>query len=157
MFKLKTNCSWAAFIARLTVAGVMLPHGLQVTLGWFGGYGFSGTMDAFTTKMGLPTIVAFLVIMAESLGAVSLAVGFLTRFCAASLAIVMAGAVWIAHANNGFFMNWFGQQTGEGFEYHLLVIGLCLSLVVSGGGALSLDRSLSGGGECEGAKGLCCG
>lgn len=157
LLKLNTNCSWAAFIARLTVAGVILPHGLQKTLGWFGGYGFSGTMQAFTTTMGLPTVIAFLVIAAESAGALSLAFGFLTRFCAASLAIVMAGAAWIAHANNGFFMNWFGQQAGEGFEYHLLVIGLCVSLVVSGGGALSLDRYLCKGSACGNEKTACCG
>jgi putative oxidoreductase len=121
----------------------MLPHGLQKTLGLFGGYGFTGTMGFFTGTLGLPWIVAFLVIMAESVGALCLILGFATRFCAASLIIVMIGAIMMVHLEHGFFMNWFGMQKGEGFEYHLLVIGMALSLVVSGAGILSLDRSIA--------------
>ena len=137
-----TDDSLAALIVRLTVGGVMLPHGLQKTIGAFGGYGFSGTMGFFTGTLQLPWIVAFLVIMAESLGAVALLAGFLTRFCAFSLILVMVGAVLMAHGNHGFFMNWFGAKQGEGFEYHLLVIGAALSLLVSGGGRLSVDGAL---------------
>lgn len=137
---LKTDQNLAATVARLTVGLVMLPHGLQKTIGVFGGKGFAGTMDLFTTQLGLSWFVAFLVIMAESVGALSLVMGFMTRFCAASLAVVMIGAVFLGHAQHGFFMNWFGAQQGEGFEYHLLIIGACLSLIVSGGGAFSIDR-----------------
>lgn len=151
---MKTNCSLGATIARLTVGLAMLPHGLQKTVGAFGGFGFAGTMDFFTTKLGLAWIVAFLVIMAESLGAVALILGFMTRFCAASLAVVMTGAALMAHVQHGFFMNWFGAQQGEGFEYHVLVVGACLSLVVSGGGALSIDRVLSR--KVNSAGGSCC-
>jgi putative oxidoreductase len=142
---LQTDASLAATIARLTLALVFIPHGLQMTLGLFGGYGFSGTMGFFTTQLGIPTVVAFLVIMAESVGAFALALGFMTRFSALSLIIVMLGAIFMSHLPNGFFMNWFGNQPGEGYEYHLLVIGLCLSLVVSGGGCCSVDRMLAGG------------
>ena len=140
----QTNSSdLPAMISRLTLALVMLPHGLQKTLGWFGGYGFQGTVGFFTETLGVPLVVTVLVIAAESLGALSLALGFLTRFCAASLIAVMIGAISMAHWGNGFFMNWSGQQQGEGFEYHLLAIGLALALVVSGGGKLSLDQKLS--------------
>lgn len=139
----KTDDSAAAFVARLTLALVILPHGLQKTLGLFGGYGFSGTMGFFTGTLGMPSVIAFLVIMAESLGALSIALGFLTRFCAASLAVIMLGAIKMAHFDNGFFMNWFGNQKGEGFEYHLLVIGLALSLVISGAGRNSVDLALT--------------
>ena len=139
----RTDSSLAALIARVTVGAVMLPHGLQKTIGMFGGYGFSGTMGFLTGTVGLSSLVAFLVIMGESLGAIALILGFLTRFCAASLAIIMIGAINAGHAQHGFFMNWFGNQAGEGFEYHLLVIGLCLSLVVSGAGKLSVDGKLS--------------
>lgn len=152
---MKTKCNLGATLARLTVGLVMLPHGLQKTIGAFGGFGFSGTMELFTTKLGLAWIVAFLVIMAESVGALAIILGFMTRFCAASLAIVMVGAVFMAHLQHGFFMNWFGQQQGEGFEYHLLVIGICLSLVVTGGGAFSIDRALSF--KAGTASGSCCG
>lgn len=133
----------SALLARLTLALVILPHGLQKTLGWFGGYGFQGTLGYFTGTLGIPLMIAVLVIAAESLGAISLALGFLTRFSAASLAVVMAGAIAMAHWENGFFMNWSGQQQGEGFEYHLLVIGLALALVVSGGGKYSVDDKIS--------------
>jgi len=133
----------------------MLPHGLQKTVGMFGGYGFSGTMQGMTTSMGLPAFIVFLVIAAESAGAIGLILGFMTRFCAASIAVVMVGAVFMAHLDNGFFMNWFGKQAGEGYEYHLLAIGLGLSLVISGGGALSIDGRLSKGGQCS--SGGCCG
>ena len=151
---MKTNCNVGATVARLTVGLVMLPHGLQKTLGVFGGLGFNATMELLTTKLGLPWLIALLVIMAESVGAVALIAGFMTRFCAASLAVVMAGAVLMAHGQNGFFMNWFGVQQGEGFEYHLLVIGACLSLVISGAGAFSVDRKLSANaGETSGS---CC-
>ena len=149
---LKTDSSLSAMIVRLTVALVFIPHGLQMTVGMFGGYGFSGTMGFFTGTLGLPSIVAFLVILAESLGAVALALGFMTRFCAASLIVVMVGAVYMAHIPHGFFMNWFGSQQGEGYEYHLLVIGMALSLIVSGGGRYSIDGKLSGASK----MGSCC-
>lgn len=142
---LKTDASLAATIARLTLAIVFIPHGLQMTLGSFGGYGFSGTMSLFTEQLGIPTVVAFLVIMAESVGALALALGFMTRFCALSLIIVMLGAIFMNHQVHGFFMNWFANQAGEGYEYHLLAIGLALSLVISGGGCCSVDRMLTGG------------
>lgn len=140
---LKTDATAAPLIARLALGLVILPHGLQKTFGWFGGYGFQGTVGFFTETMGVPLIVAVLVIAAESLGALALVLGFLTRFCAASIAVVMLGAILMVHVEHGFFMNWFGQQAGEGLEYHLLVIGLALSLVASGGGRLSLDRKIA--------------
>jgi putative oxidoreductase len=151
---MKTNGCWGAFFARLALGGVMLPHGLQKTIGAFGGNGFSGTMGFFTGTLGLPSVIAFLVIAAESIGAIAIVLGLMTRFSAASLAIVMAGAIWMGHLQNGFFMNWFGAQAGEGFEYHLLAIGLCLTLVASGGGALSLDRKLSSCGDANASS--CC-
>lgn len=114
---LRTNPSdLPALIGRLTLGLVILPHGLQKTLGWFGGYGFEGTVGFFTGTLGVPFIVAVLVIAAESLGTLSIILGFLTRFCAASLALVMAGAITMAHAGNGFFMNWTGQQQGRGLS-----------------------------------------
>lgn len=130
---------WSGFILRVTLAVVMFPHGAQKLLGWYGGFGFEGTMGFFTEKMGMPWLIAFLVIMGESLGSIALAAGFVTRFAAASLAVIMLGAVMMVHWPNGFFMNWFGQQAGEGFEYHLLVIGMALALVVNGGGKWSVD------------------
>lgn len=125
-------------ILRLTLGLVILPHGAQKLLGLFGGFGFSATMKAMT-EQGLPAAIVFLVIMAESLGALGLITGFLTRFSAFGIGLVMLGAVGMVHAKFGFFMNWFGQQQGEGFEYHLLVIGIVIALLIRGGGAASVD------------------
>lgn len=140
---LKTSSDWAPAVIRVTLGLAILPHGLQKTLGLFGGYGFNGTMGFFTGTMGLPWLVAFLVILGESLGAISLIAGVITRFSAASLIIIMLGAINSGHWPNGFFMNWTGQQPGEGIEYHLLVIGMSLSLLISGAGRWSIDRRIS--------------
>ncbi len=140
---LRTDNDIAALIMRLTLGVVMLPHGLQKTLGLFGGHGFSGTYGFFTAKMGMPGVVAVLIILAESLGALGLIFGFLTRLGALGIAAVMTGAIVLVHWQNGFFMNWFGNQQGEGFEYHLLALGLAIALMIRGGGALSVDRMLA--------------
>jgi putative oxidoreductase len=134
-----THNSWSGLILRVTLGLVIFPHGAQKLLGWFGGYGFTGTMGAFTEQMHLPWIIAFLVIIGESLGSLGLIAGFLTRFTAGSFIIIMLGAIFLVHWPNGFFMNWFGAQGGEGFEYHLLVIGMSLPLLIEGGGKGSVD------------------
>ena len=130
-------------IMRLTLGGVMLPHGLQKVFGLFGGAGLQTTMNAFTTKMGLPAPLAGLVILAESAGALGLIFGFCTRLCALGIALVMGGAIYLVHAQHGFFMNWFGRQAGEGFEYQLLALGLALALFIHGGGKWSLDQRIA--------------
>jgi putative oxidoreductase len=135
----QTDNSINNFITRILLGIVIFPHGAQKLLGWFGGYGLDGTLNFFTQQLGLPMIVASLVILGESFGALGLMVGFLTRFCATGILITMGGAVIMSHASNGFFMNWSGKQGGEGFEYHLLAIALCLPLIISGGGRFSAD------------------
>ena len=138
-----TDEGWSGFILRWTAGLVMFPHGAQKLLGWFGGHGFEGTMGAFTQTLGLPWIVAFLVIIGESLGSLGLLAGFLTRVTAASFIVIMLGAIVMSHLPHGFFMNWFGQQQGEGYEYHLLVIGISLALIVTGAGRWSADRLIA--------------
>ncbi|HEU4685990.1 MAG TPA: DoxX family protein [Nitrospira sp.] len=140
---LQTNEGWAGLILRWTLGLVMLPHGAQKLLGWFGGLGFQGTMGLFTAKMGMPWVIALLVILGESFGSLLLLAGLLTRFTAASLGVIMIGAIVLVHAPYGFFMNWFGQQQGEGYEYHLLVIGIAAALMVVGAGKWSADRSIA--------------
>lgn len=139
----QTDESWTGLILRLTLGLVMFPHGAQKLLGWYGGFGFSGTMGFFTDVMHLPWIIAFLVIIGESFGSVALLLGLLTRFSAASLAVIMVGAIVTTHIPHGFFMNWFGKQRGEGYEYHLLVIGLSLALLITGAGKWSVDRLIA--------------
>lgn len=138
-----TDDSKVSMVARLTLGIVILPHGAQKLLGWFGGPGFSGALDMFANYFGVPAFLTVLIILAESFGSLALIVGFLTRFCAFSIGLIMAGAIFIVHLPNGFFMNWSGQQAGEGYEFHLLVIGLALALMIGGGGAASVDRALT--------------
>ena len=138
----QTNGSAAGLILRLTLAGVMFPHGAQKALGWFGGEGLTPTLQFFTSA-GIPPVLAWLVIAAEFLGPLGLAVGLLTRLAALGIAGVMIGAIKMVHWKNGFFMNWSGTQQGEGFEFHLLALGMALALVIMGGGAASVDRSLT--------------
>lgn len=137
-----TGDSVGPALLRWTLGLVMLPHGLQKTLGWFGGYGFQGTMGWLTGTLGAPWILALLAILAESVGAVLLLVGLGTRVAALGIGAVMAVATTV-HWSNGFFMNWSGQQAGEGFEFHLLALGIVAALLVLGGGRWSLDRRLA--------------
>lgn len=135
----QTGAGWDNLILRVFLGAVIFPHGAQKLLGWFGGYGYEGTMDFFTGKMGMPTFIAILVILGESLGALGLITGFLTRFCAIGIVAIMLGAIVMVHMSNGFFMNWSGNLPGEGFEYHILAIAAALPLIIYGGGKFSID------------------
>lgn len=139
---LRTNDNIAPLIARLVLGIVIFPHGAQKVLGWFGGNGFSGTMDFFTGTMQIPALFAFLAILAEFAGSLALIVGLFSRLAAFGIACVMAVVIGMVHLQHGFFMNWSGTQAGEGFEFHLLAIGMALIVMVCGGGKASLDRML---------------
>ncbi len=134
-----TRKDWTLTVARITLGAVMLPHGLQKTFGLFGGYGWTGTMGFLTGTVGLPTPVAATVILAESLFAVLLVLGAFSRISAFLIAAVMVGAVATMHLSAGFFMDWNGTSGGEGFEYHLLALGLAAVTMIGGGGAASVD------------------
>lgn len=137
-----TDDDVSRFVLRVLLGVVMFPHGAGKFLGWFGGGGFLATMNGLT-GMGLSAPIAFLVIMAEFLGSLGLVVGFLARIAALGIGAVMAGAIYLVHWKHGFFMNWYGAQAGEGFEYHLLAIAIALALVIKGAGRWSVDRALS--------------
>ena len=129
-------------ILRLVLGVVFFAHGAQKMLGWFGGPGFHATMGFFA-HLGMPTPVALLVICTEFFGGLGLIIGLLTRIAALGIAGEMIGAIFMVHLANGFFMNWMGNQKGEGFEYHLLVIAMAAALLLRGAGAFSVDRALS--------------
>lgn len=130
-------------VLRIFLGLVIFPHGAQKVFGWFGGHGFSGTMDMFTNVMGIPYIFALAAILAEFFGPLLLAAGLLTRLAALVVGTDIAVAAMLVHLPHGFFMNWGGKQAGEGFEYHILVVGMSLALVIAGGGKWSLDRLIS--------------
>ena len=141
---LATGGAPAPAVARVALALVLFPHGAQHALGWFGGYGFSGTLAWMTGTLGFPAPLAALGIVSELLAPVALLVGAGGRLAAGLLFFHMAFAASI-HVKNGFFMNWFGSlRTGEeGFEYHLLAMALAAVVVLAGSGPLSVDRKLS--------------
>jgi putative oxidoreductase len=141
---LKTKDDAGMMIARVLLGVVFFPHGAQKLLGWFGGYGFSGTMDYFTGTMDLPWIISFLVIEIEFFGALALIAGLGTRLMAFAFTVLTLGIIFISHIQYGFFMNWFGAQKGEGIEYFLLVLGLSIPLMINGGGKYSIDKFLAG-------------
>lgn len=138
----KSDENLSLFLTRITLGIVLFPHGAQKLFGWFGGPGFSGAMDHLSHDFGLPEIIAFLVIMIEFFAPLLLLTGLFTRVSAVSVFALFVGIIFTAHINDGFFMNWFGQMSAgrEGFEYHILVLGMTGALVVSGGGKYTMDR-----------------
>ena len=149
MWLFRTQNAWSLLVLRLTVAFVLFPHGAQKLFGWFGGHGFSATLSSFTSQMHIPWIFALLAILAESIGPMALLIGFLTRLAALGIFVEMIVAVRLVHWQYGFFINWFGQKKGEGFEYHLLVLGITLALMIAGAGKASVDRAIAKSAEGE--------
>jgi len=139
---MSTSNDVALTTLRLVLGIVFFAHGAQKMLGWFGGFGFQGTMGFFE-HMGMPAPVALLIICTEFFGGLGLIVGLLTRIAALGIGVEMIGAIFMVHLPNGFFMNWMGTQKGEGFEYHLLAIAIAAALLLRGAGAFSVDRALS--------------
>jgi putative oxidoreductase len=142
---LVTDDDTATIIRRFVLGVVFFAHGAQKMLGWFGGYGFSGTMAYFTGPGHIPPVLAFLAIAAEFFGGIGLIFGFLTRLAAFGISVNMLVAIATVHSASGFFMNWTGTQKGEGFEYHLLVLAMTAFLLIRGGGAFSIDRAITAG------------
>jgi putative oxidoreductase len=136
-------------VLRLVLGVIFFAHGAQKMLGWFGGYGFSGTMGFFTGMLHIPALFAFLAIAAEFFGGLGLILGFLTRVAAFGIFCNMIVAVAMVHGQFGFFMNWTGAQKGEGYEYHLLALATTAFLMIRGAGAASVDRLLSSPGNNE--------
>ncbi|HLO80135.1 MAG TPA: DoxX family protein [Chitinophagaceae bacterium] len=142
-----TKNNWPPAILRILLGLVLFAHGSQKLLGWFGGYGFNGTMDFFTETMGLPWIIGLLVIIIEFFGSISLMFGFATRLWSGSMVILFIGILYSSHIQHGFFMNWLGNQKGEGYEFFLLAIAISASLIITGGGKYAVDGLLARSGS----------
>ena len=144
MWIFKTYPSWAPIFARLTLGIIFFAHGSQKLLGWFGGSGWSGTIQFFE-QSGVPPFLAGLLIITEFFGGIAIILGLFTRLAALGLTIAMIVAIYKVHLQNGFFLNWFNvPNMGHGIEYNLALIGLSLSLLVWGGGNLSVDQAIGG-------------
>jgi len=131
----RSSVDWALLFARVIVGVIFMAHGAQKLFGAFGGPGLSAVVQ----MMGP---IGYLVTVGEFFGGLGLALGVLSRFSAASIIVIMLGAIGMVHGKVGFFMNWSGQQAGEGFEYHLLAIGTLLPIVIAGPGRFALSRLL---------------
>jgi putative oxidoreductase len=135
----KTNDEISPLILRVLLAVVMFPHGAQKALGWFGGFGFEGTMKFFTETMHIPAPLALLAVAAEFLGPIALVLGLASRVAAFGIGTTITVAAVMVSLPNGFFMNWFGNQKGEGIEYHILMAAIAIAVVIQGGGRWALD------------------
>lgn len=138
-----TQPRFTLFLLRLVLGFLFFVHGSQLVFGWFGGYGLSASISAFTEKMAIPAVLAYLAVFSQLLGGLALIFGFMTRMAALAIAVDMIVAIFLVHLPNGLFMNWYGGQKGEGFEFHLLATAIALTLVIAGGGILSIDRLIA--------------
>lgn len=138
----RTGNNYGSTALRLILGTVLLAHGCRSLLGWFDGPGYSNMMAYLVNVMKLPSFVALSVIALQFFGSILLIIGLTTRVMALSILGMFTGMIVSAHLDHGFFMNWFGTKSGEGFEYHILVIGMCIALIILGGGSVSLDRAL---------------
>ena len=140
----QTKLNITLVVTRFTLALVVMAHGAQKLLGWFGGYGFEGTMGFFTETIGLPYFLGVIIILVESIGMVALAIGLGSRWLAGFVVVLMLGAIFSVHLPHGFFMNWSGMLKGEGYEFHLLAIALAIPTILFGGGKFALDNLMKG-------------
>jgi len=150
---ISTENDAATAILRLALGVVFFAHGAQKMLGWFGGDGFNGTMGFFTKTMHIPALFAILAIAAEFFGGLGLIVGLLSRVAALGIALNMLVAIAMVHYQFGFFMNWFGTQKGEGYEYHVLAVGMAVLVTVRGAGRRLPRQGIDGGPDSIGAPG----
>lgn len=143
---LATRDCWTPFVIRLTIGLVILPHVLQKLFGWLDGPGLSGEMHFMTRVVHLSPLLAISAITIECAGCFLLITGFGTRLAAAAVFLLFVGIIIRVHYRNGYFMNFFGKLPAgkEGYEFHLLVLGLCIACMLEGGGKWSVDRLLSG-------------
>jgi putative oxidoreductase len=139
---LQTSNQYSLTFCRLILGIVFFAHGAQKVLGWFGGFGFSATVAAFA-KFGMPAPLVYFVMFVEFFGGLSMIFGLLSRLGGLGITALMLGAIGMVHIHVGFFMNWYGAQKGEGYEFHLLAIALAVLIMVRGAGALSLDGMIS--------------
>ena len=139
---LATSNDHVVALLRLVLGIVFFAHGAQQVHGWFHGYGFHAMMH-FYEGMGIPAVFAALAIFSMFLGGIGLIIGFLASVAAAGIAVTMLVAVCRVHLPVGFFMNWYGTQKGEGYEFHLLAIAVAILIMVKGAGAFSIDRLLA--------------
>jgi putative oxidoreductase len=136
-----TSNDYVPLILRVVAGVIILPYGMQKLFGWFpplgGGIGIKGTLADFKAKK-VPVLIAWLVILAQTLGSIGLIIGCLGRVAALGNFIIFAAAI-VVHAPDGWAMNWTGRKKGEGIEYFILLLSILLIIIIKGSGAWSVD------------------
>ncbi len=126
----QTNVDWALLAVRVTVGTIFVAHGAQKLFGAFGGPGLGPVVQ----MMGP---IGYLVAIGEFFGGLGILLGFLSRFSAASLILVMLGAIALVHGKNGFFLG-----AKPGFEFNFALIGLLASVLIAGPKRFAVGRLL---------------
>src|SRR4051812_28886441 len=119
-------------LVRIIVGVIFTAHGAQLLFGAWGGPGLNNAVQMF----GVGSL-GYLVVIGQFFGGLGLIFGFLSRFSAASLIVIMIGAIVRVHWPNGFFLS-FVDPRKNGFEYNLALIGLLLPILILGPGRFSL-------------------
>ena len=125
--------SWANFILRSFVGVIFCAHGTRQLFGLFAGPDLDGTAKVFEQyglMPGYPWATALGIV--QLLGGIMLITGLFTRYTALFLSAVMAGAIFLVHMPNGFFIP-------SGVEFAFALLAANLALLVGGPGALALD------------------
>src|SRR5688572_6291800 len=141
----ETDRDTGTAILRIVLGIVFFAHGAQKLLGWYGGRGFDATIAVFQADYQIPMALALVAIAAEFFGGIGLIVGLLSRIAAFGIGVTMIVAIAVKTYPYGFFMNWSGRQEGEGYEFQLLAIAMCILVVLRGSGAFSLDYLIARG------------
>ena len=135
--------AWAPLAIRVALGVIFIAHGGQKLFGLWGGVGLQATFDAFESNMGIPPWITLMAVLAEFFGGLAVLIGLLTRLASLSLGIVMLVAIFAAHLQHGFFMNWnLVRGVGHGIEFNLALLCMSMGLMLSGPGQFSLDRLL---------------
>jgi putative oxidoreductase len=122
---------FSLLVVRVTAGVIFAAHGAQKLFGAWGGPGLAKTVEMLEVGP-----LGYLVVIGEFFGGLGLVFGFLTRFSAASLIVIMIGAIVTVHGQHGFFLQ------NQGFEYNLALIGLLLPTLLCGPGRFSIGRFL---------------
>jgi putative oxidoreductase len=115
-------------VIRAAVGTIFMAHGAQKLFGAFNGPGLEATVGQLGSPLG------YLVAIGEFFGGVGIVFGFLSRFSAAAIIVIMIGAIAKVHGANGFFLD------KHGFEYNIALIGLLAPILLCGPGLYSVGQ-----------------
>jgi putative oxidoreductase len=138
---LHTDADYVCTFVRIIAGIIIFPYGMQKLFGWFGGPGLKASLLQLIARK-IPTPIAWLIVIGQSVGSVALIAGVFGRLAAGGLFIIFTGAL-VVHSPDGWAMNWFRAKNGEGIEYFVMLLALLLIIIVRGSGAMSFDRLLT--------------